>query len=548
MLRTLLAATLAVLCLHTPEAQDAPAFKAVLVDELVRLYPDANEPAPSPTHLHTPRGSHAGVHVLLTGLTAGAELQLAAGGADGLETRWYRMLDVPVDLNTGIHGWTTARRPDNENPHVTRKAPFRTFDALEPVTSPLQVKAATTVLRAEFSVPANAKPGKRDITLRLNATELKSSLTVHAATVPPVGKDTFGYTNWMDWGWGAGQFGLEPWSEKHWDMLRRYVRLMVRGRQNAFCIWLWMIFDGVTPGPGPGENPTLNRERLRKLVKLLDEEGIWWLEGGHLAARAGGEWFADHFNVWGKRGTSPEGNDLLALTCRQLMEEIKANGWESRWIQHVTDEPIPENAQDYRVLTGMVRKYMPGIRTIDAVMDTSLAGSVDIWVPKVHEYQQQRQFYEAQRKNGDSIWVYTCLHPGGRWMNRLLDFEPLRPLLIGWACELFGIDGFLHWGLNQWNADPFKVGNQAHGPGIERSLPAGDTHIAYSGHSGPWSSQRMEAHRLGFEDLELLRLLKHKDAKAAAALIKSIVRGFDDYTLDIVEYRAAREKLLLALQ
>lgn len=544
MTRLILAAAFLALCVHVPVAQDAAPFKAVLVDELVRLYPDANDATPAPMHLHTPRASYAGVHVLLTDLTPGLQVPLSATGADGLELQWYRMHDVPVDLNTGREGWTTARRDNNENEHVTRKAPFRTYDALEPVTSPVVVKAATTVLRAEFAVPADAKPGKRTITLRLDTIALKFDLTVHEAVVPPVGKDSFCYTNWMDWGWSAGQYKLEPWSEEHWEMLRRYVRLMVRGRQNSFCIWLWMIFDGTTPGPGPAENPKLNRERLRKLVKLLDEEGIWWLEGGHLAARADGDWFAEHFNVWGKRGTSPEGNDLLALTCNQLMDEIKANGWEKRWIQHVTDEPIPENAQDYRILTGMVRKYMPGIRTIDAVMDTSLAGSVDIWVPKVHEYQNEREFYDAQRKNGDSIWVYTCLHPGGRWMNRVLDFEPLRPLLIGWACELFGLEGFLHWGLNQYHQDPFKVGNQRHGGGVERSLPAGDTHIAYSGESGPWSSQRMEAHRIGFEDLELLRMLKREDAEAH---IKAIVRGFDDYTLSITEYRKAREKLLLAL-
>ena len=79
------------------------------------------------------------------------------------------------------------------------------------------------------------------------------------------------------------------------------------------------------------------------------------------------------------------------------------------------------------------------------------------------------------------------------------------------------------------------------GGGVERSLPAGDTHIAYSGEGGPWSSQRMEAHRIGFEDLELLRMLKREDAEAH---IKTIVRGFDDYTLSITEYRKAREALL----
>lgn len=548
--RTLFAACVLALLVMEPAAQDKPAMTAVLVDELVRLYPDRNEATPAPTRLDTPRGSYAAVHVLIENATVGDSLALGCTGADGLALRWYRLIDGPVEFNTGLEGWTTARKPNNENPHVTRKAPFRTYDAMQPVTSPVEMKAATTVLRAEFAVPGNATPGKREITLTVGALKLSIALHVHAAIVPPAGKDTFCYTNWMDWSYSAGHYGLKPWSDEHWDAIRRYVKLMHRARQNTFCIWLWLVFDGVTPGPGPGENPTLNRERLGKLVQLLTEEGIWWLEGGHLAARANGDWFADHFQVWGKRGTSPEGNELLAQTCKQLMEEIKANGWEDRWIQHVVDEPIPENATDYRILTGMVRKYMPGIPTLDAVMDTNLAGSVDIWCPKVHEYQQGREFYERQRKVGDRIWVYTCLHPGGKWMNRTLDFELLRPLLIGWACAKFGIDGFLHWGLNQWNEDPLKVGNQKHGGEDDaRRLPAGDTHIAYAGDlaSGPWSSLRMEAHRTGFEDLEMLRALRAKDAARHDAIMQQVCRGFDDYTLDVAHYRDQRRALLQAL-
>lgn len=550
MTRWLLVGLLLVAVVHVPAAQEAPRMSAVLVDELVRLYPDANEASPAPSRVDAPRGSFAAVHVLINHAPVGESLVVRATGADDLPLRCYRLVDVPVAFNTGLEGWTTARKPNNENPHVTRKAPFRTYDAYQPVSSPVEIKAATTALRAEFEVGAQARPGKREVTLLVGALELKFALHVHGAIVPPAGKDTLGYTNWMDWGWGAGRYGVKPWSDEHWAAIRRYVKLLHRARQNTFCIWLWLVFDGVSPGPGPGENPVLNRERLRKLVQLLTEEGIWWLEGGHLAARANGDWFADHFQVWGKRGTSPEGNDLLALTCRQLMEEIKANGWEKRWIQHVTDEPIPENAQDYRVLTGMVRKYMPGIPTIDAVMDTNLAGSVDIWVPKVHEYQQGREFYERQRKNGDRIWVYTCLHPGGNWLNRTMDFEPLRPLLIGWACAKFGLDGFLHWGLNQWNEDPFTVGNQKHGgEGDERRLPAGDTHIAYDGdlQTGPWSSQRMEAHRIGLEDHELWRALKRKNAALAEEIMAGVCRGFDDYTKDVDAYRTARLRLIEAL-
>ena len=48
------------------------------------------------------------------------------------------------------------------------------------------------------------------------------------------------------------------------------------------------------------------------------------------------------------------------------MEEVERNGWKKRWIQHAADEPAGDNAADYRVLVGMVRKYMPGLPILDA--------------------------------------------------------------------------------------------------------------------------------------------------------------------------------------
>ena len=67
------------------------------------------------------------------------------------------------------------------------------------------------------------------------------------------------------------------------------------------------------------------------------------------------------------------------------------------------------------------------------------------------------------------------------------------------AAALDRLDGFLHWGLNQYHADPFaqSVVDHTAAPGTENRLPAGDTHVLYPGPDGPWSSVRFEAHRIG---------------------------------------------------
>jgi len=296
----------------------------------------------------------------------------------------------------------------------------------------------------------------------------------------------------------------------------------------------------------------LERERLRRIVRLFTAAGLHWIEGGHLANRTGGKWEAETFDTaFGSlRAVQPEGHAVLVSLCRQLMAAIRENGWQSRWIQHVTDEPIPANAMDYRILVGIVHKYMPGVPILDATQDPKLVGSVDIWCPQVHEYQRDLAQYEAQRALGDRVWCYTCCFPGGPWLNRLLDEELLRPALIGWGIARYNLDGFLHWGFNHYreDQDPFQQSVLPNHAGGKNSLPAGDTHIVYPGANGPWSSLRLESHREGFEDYELLRQLHARNPKRAAAVIGKALHSFDRYVRSVRAFRRARAALLQALE
>jgi hypothetical protein len=361
--------------------------------------------------------------------------------------------------------------------------------------------------------------------------------------IPPVERDSFPYTNWFDLALMAQRHGLTAWSEAHWRMIRRYADLMVRARQNVFRCEPADVF-GLVRG-----RPVLNRERLRRLVRTFARAGMHYIEGGHLANRKGGDWTSPILELQFTRvaATSPKGNAALACMAGQLMDEIERNGWRGRWLQHVADEPTATNAADYRILVGMVRKYMPGIPILEATMDENLVGSVDVWCPQPQEYEKHRARFEAQRALGDRVWFYTCCTPGGPWLNRLMDQELLRPALLGWGAALYDLDGVLHWGLNCYRPgqDPFQQSVVAHG--ADAFLPAGDTHVVYPGADGPWSSLRLEAQREGFEDYELLRLLRGRNKRKADAIIRRAIRGFSKYTKDVNVFRAARRALLDAL-
>jgi hypothetical protein len=531
-----------------PGEKEDPAMRAELRDSLEFLYADSQVGAKPcrAMSVDVARGGTASVHLLLGDVPEGAVLRLDVrrNGRPAGRGEWFRLIDVPVERNTGPVGF--VEKTGQTNPHVARRAPFRVFDAMEPVGPTLKAVSPTMALR--LHLPARGRPGRQDYVLEVRAGResqvLAFSAQVHAAAVPPVGKESFPYTNWFSLDLMAQRHGLETWSPAHWRMIRRYAELMVHGRQNTFWIPLACIFD-LEDG-----RPRLDGQRLNRIVDLFTQAGMHYIEGGHVASRTGGEWQAATFDmVFGKgvRATSPEGNAILARIARQLAGEIDRRGWRDRWLQHVTDEPTAANAADYRILTGMVRRHLPGLPILDATMEPTLAGSVDIWCPQAQEYQKHRATFEAARALGDRLWFYTCCFPGGPWLNRLLDMELLRPCLFGWAAARFDLQGFLHWGLNHYRPfqDPFRQSVVDHGGG--NHLPAGDTHIVYPGESGPWSSLRLEAQREGFEDFELLRRLQQRDPRQARAVVRRALDGFDRYTKKTGTLRAARRALLQAL-
>lgn len=517
-----------------------------LRDSLENLYPDSQVEGLRGDGLRigAARGSTLAVHVLLTGLPDGAAVRPALKDARGRtqKAEWFRLLDVPVEVNTGLGAF--VEKEGEPNPHVIRRAPFRTYDAMEPVGASVKSASATMVLRVHLPVPADARPGEHEFVVRIacdrEEADFPFTAQIHVPVVPAVGAHSFPYTNWFSYDAIAKRHGLKPWSEAHWRMLRRYADLMARARQNTFWIPLASVFT-VRRG-----QPLLDAVRLRRIVKTFTDAGLYWIEGGHFGGRTTDEWTCPTFSVSlvSQLAASPEGNEAIAAIGRQLMTEIGRNGWRDRWLQHVADEPIHANADSYRIFVGIVRKYMPGIPILDATMHEFLVGSVDIWCPQVQECEKHRDHFDRQKRLGDKVRFYTCCSPGGPWLNRLLDQELLRPALFGWAAALYGLDGFLHWGFNHYreNQDPFQQSVVEHGGG--NRLPAGDTHVVYPGKEGPWSSLRLEAQREGFEDYELLRILRARARKRAEHIIRRVIRRADEYTRDVNVFRAARQALL----
>jgi len=527
----------------------AAEWRAELRDSLENLFPDSKvSDAPcTSTTVDVARGGTAAVHVLLNGLKPGApvEFDVRLDGAPVAGAEWCRLVDVPVEHNTGMRGSIEEKR--GPNPHVVRRAPFRAYDAMAPVQTPVKAPAETMALRLHLPVARDAAGGSRSFQLRLASDERRRGLEflvrVHPVEIPRIGPDSFNCTIWYSPDQMASRHQLEPWSEPHWEMIARYARLMARARQNTFLIPMRKVLT-VQDG-----RIVLNAERLGRLVKTFSDAGMHYIEGSCIGKRSKPSWNCPTFAVafTGNLSSSPAGEADIASIGRQLSEEIQRNNWQKRWLQHIADEPVDKNAEDYKRFAAAVRKHMPGVRIIEAVSSRSLVGAVDIWCLNTTDPEKERDFLDARRAAGDGVWFYTAVGPGGPYLNRLIDMELLRPALFGWVAVLYNFDGYLHWALNVYIMDdPFNQ-TIVRDVGFGMVGAPGGTHIVYPGPDGPWSSLRLEAQREGLEDCELLRMLRRRDAEAADKLVREVVTGFGEYTLDLAKFRATRRRLLAAL-
>ncbi|MBN2651613.1 MAG: DUF4091 domain-containing protein [Spirochaetales bacterium] len=478
--------------------------------------------------------------------------QIKEGSSLG-EIEISRLVDVPVEANTGIHA-RTENIDGKRNPYVIRRAPFRIYEAIVPFDGGRIVAQDSAAFYIEVPILEDSLAKKYYCDISVASGDKTFSLTweflVHDFVLTSDASQELGYTNWFHLDNIALESGSEIYSDKFFEMLEKYAKLMRKGRQNTFWLPWGVLFDV------EGDEVSLNEERALRFVNIFLSNGFTQIEGGQFAGRTNGDWNAPTLTVSGKYlATSAEAEQYLATTLTALNDFLVKYNLKDMFVTHIADEPVDSHAQDYIVLASIVRKYLPGVKIFEATKSReSVVGAVDMWCPTLDQYQLNKGFFDARKEAGDDVWVYSCLDPGGQWLNRLLDQEHLRQVYIPWLCALFDLDGFLHWGGNFYKAgtDPYNLSVRpffdAGGPAAERNqLPAGDSHIFYPSENGPNSSLRFEAHREGFEDYLVLKELQKRDSKIAKFWIQYLVTSFRSYSTDVMAYRRVKAEILRAV-
>ncbi len=522
-----------------------------LVDPLEPIYPDVNDVGKYGKKWagDYPLGAVADVHVLVK-LKPGETFTVSAMMEGSLLSHefWSKLIDVPVEQNTGVDS-RTEQFIGKMNPDVVRRAPFRIFEVIEPLSDePLVSESNFTALRLYIPPSMIEQAGTKRVTIHIRSNNLNEKVTFvpryHTIELPDLSKSTFFYTNWFNLQRMEEEHNLQRWSEEWFDMLGKYARLMAYGRQNSITIPNELIIY-------ENDEIVLDEKKMIRFINVFRNLGFAYFEAPHLMNRGeNDDWGDPELKVALTKKAYYQENGKADI--EQLMLLIKnfvlANDLKDSWLQHVADEPTSVNAQCYKDVVKQIKSIYPEIKIMEATNDRDgLTGAIDIWCPLINDFQENESFFRKREELGEKVLVYTCLIPGGKWLNRTLDMEKLRQVYFGWGAAFYKTSGYLHWGLNQYQANPFEqsvVHHPAPGAAANNFLPAGDTHIIYPGKDSPLSSIRFESHRMGCEDFDLLQLLKKEDEKKYDKLVNTLFRSYTDYNLSVKDYRRTKRKLL----
>lgn len=537
-------------------------YRGILTGKEEFLYPDSQlGDLAEKLRVVMPANGKPGIQLLLQ--TQALEVQMSIDG-EGFEAEWYEMREIPVEYNTGDGenqggAMVFKERQDKKPGYATRQAPFLVYDCLQrKEDGRIQVKDGKAAVYFCLKADEGIRSGEHTVYVNASSNEgvyrCCVTVQVYKTKIP---ENTFWVTNWFSEDAITRFHNVEKGTESYLKMLKKYVQVMRRIHQNVFFI---QLDEQCVVSRNPYE---FDFEYLTPVISCFFAEGMQYMELGVLLDRGMlkdgmPDMYTDSFTCSMAKDVpvdSLEGYEITVRFVQSLANYLKTHGWEDKVLFHIHDEPdihyksqevLDARKRQYYMAAGILRKYIPGVKIIEAVDSAQFRGGVDIWVPGTAGYEKKKEEFDKLIELGETVWTYVCCGPEGYWLNRFLDFALIKGRLLFWGCAKNRISGFLHWGLNQFpqQMNPYEGTSCPNHTGIGTNFPCGDSFLVYPGDDGPELGMRMEASRRGAEDAALWQLLREKDSELHDKLLGKMLTNNYTYCDDPAEFQNVYEELL----
>ena len=423
--------------------------------------------------------------------------------------------------------------PANQDDNYLRKTPGLYPDLLVPIKKGARVFVPDKELQALYvtvKVPENAPAGHHTITIRFTdkafgntVVSASLNLRVIAAALP---KQELKVTNWLYCDCVSSYYGLEVFSDKHWEYLENLIRTAVENGINTILTPLFTVPLDTDIGY---ERPTLQLvdiektesgwkfswNRLERWVEMCNRCGVEYFEICHLFT----QWGLAHAPKvvakvngreqqvfgWETDGLGEEYIAFLRAFLKAFLAKMKSlGGADRRCLFHISDEPALAHLERYKGAVDALSDLLEDYPLMDALsnFDFYQHGLVKQPVPASNHIEP---FLEAKVPN---LWTYYCCGQNVDVSNRYLAMPSARTHIIGLQLWKYNLTGFLQWGYNSW----FSLGSrEVINPYLVNDgnyyVPAGDCYGVYPGPKGqPYNSLHMKAFTEALHDLRALKL------------------------------------------
>jgi hypothetical protein len=337
----------------------------------------------------------------------------------------------------------------------------------------------------------------------------------------------FYYTNWLHVDCLCEFYSVKAYSNYFYKIFDKFVLNMTEHGQNTLLLPAFTPALDTVEGEERMNVQLIDIEKcksgykfdfskMRKFVRRAKRNGIEFFEHTHLFSQWGAKNAPNIYDVHGNRifGFDTEaGSDEYIRFLRDYLTEFikfaKDEKIEKNLIFHLSDEPVKEQIENYRIAHKAVSDLLIGNPICDAMYDFTLheAGLVDQPIIATKNLGN----YDFDRR--DTMWLY---YTGGdeSTSNRKISNTAAATRAIGIHMYKYRAKGFLHWAYNYYY-DRLSFGYSAPQafPNAYKALP-GISYLAYPvnerGEKTVTPSIREKLMREAMDDLRALKLLELK--------------------------------------
>ncbi len=527
---------------------------------------DALDKIPELKELTVIRGERASYQIALYAEDFRLHARIWAESDPELPVKLFHAAEAAVDN-------PTESRVTDEN--YILNEPGLLSDILVPIEAPsnrLFIYRHTVFVWVRLDIPKELPAGKYTVCVNFGFEKdgdisdsfiLKHTqaltLNVVDAVMP---KPTVKYTRWIYLDCIADAHNVRIFSEEHWSLIEKYIAAASDVGINMLLVPIHTPpLDTEVGTARPcvqlvdieknGDKYSFGFEKLRRYISLCKKYGIEYFEMAHMFSQWGAE-CAPNIEVcvngekkylfgWHTRADDREYIDFLGQYIPAVYKQLEAEGVAENTYFHISDEPHSDQIEKYKNALEIFKPLVGRARIFDALSDIAFykEGIVKCPVTSV------KAIHEFLQYGIDDQWLYYCCHPERVFPNSFIAMPSARIRILGVLIYKYNIKGFLHWGLNYYNAprSKYKI-NPYITTSADGGFSSGDAFILYPAQNTVYGSTRGEVLYQAMQDIAICQALEAFVGHERVVRIIDGIAGrdirFDDYPCDNLFFEALR--------